>query len=287
MSRTARRTVALAAIVLLTFGCAAHVIAPPPLPPPPPTSIECPVRDCATAAPEGPVREDALEEPARRTLVRFPFATDRAKGNPAAPNEYFLGRQADTLGECVVSIPPGHKSGKVERPWSIFGHEFEEKLNDHVVLTAVRESLRAHFFEGLRTRMHEAAARLGPLDARDVLVFVHGYNTTFAEAAWRTAQLSHDLRFPGVALLYSWSSAGDTKAYLADGENARLSAPHLRQLLVDLASVPDTRYVHVVAHSMGNRVVTEALMRLSPAERRIVNAKLNRRERDPAAQNPL
>jgi esterase/lipase superfamily enzyme len=59
-------------------------------------------------------------EPVQRTLVRFSFATDGAKGNRAVPNEYFLGRPVDSLtfGECIVSIPPGHKSGKVERPWS-------------------------------------------------------------------------------------------------------------------------------------------------------------------------
>jgi esterase/lipase superfamily enzyme len=87
---------------------------------------------------------------------------------------------------------------------------------------------------------------------------VHGYNSGFAEAALRTAQLAHDLKFPGLALFYSWPSAGKVLAYWQDEEMAQLSEGVFEQLLGELSQLPFTD-IYIVAHSMGNRIVTSAL----------------------------
>ena len=36
------------------------------------------------------------------------------------------------------------------------------------------------------------------------VVFVHGYNTAFDYAVYRTAQIAYDLKFDGVPFLFSW-----------------------------------------------------------------------------------
>ena len=74
----------------------------------------------------------------------------------------------------------------------------------------------------------------------------------------RTAQIAHDLRFPGMALFYSWPSAGRATGYWYDEEAARLSEPVFEQLIEDLSQLPVTD-IYIVAHSMGNRIVGHAL----------------------------
>ena len=109
-----------------------------------------------------------------------------------------------------------------------------------------------------------------PFDIRDLstiestlanlskLIFVHGFNVSFEDAARRTAQLAHALDFRGVAF-YSWPSRGHALAYTWDEESARWTVPHLQDFLGRLARDAKLDTLHVVAHSMGNRCLTEAL----------------------------
>ena len=63
------------------------------------------------------------------------------------------------------------------------------------------------------------------------------------------------------AILYSWPSQGKLGlvAYNKDGRNAELSAPHFKAFLSRLTARTGVQTVHVIAHSMGNRVVLKAL----------------------------
>jgi esterase/lipase superfamily enzyme len=95
-----------------------------------------------------------------------------------------------------------------------------------------------------------------------VLLFIHGYRVTFKDAALRTAQLAADLAFAGAPMFYSWPSKGTATGYLADKESARASAIHLKTLLEELAALPGSPSVYVIAHSMGNEVLVSALQSL-------------------------
>jgi len=75
---------------------------------------------------------------------------------------------------------------------------------------------------------------LGSSETKSVLLFVHGFNTTFTDVALRTAQLAHDLSFRGLPLFFSWPSAGSTRSYFQDEEMAQLSVPPFNQLLTRL-----------------------------------------------------
>jgi esterase/lipase superfamily enzyme len=88
---------------------------------------------------------------------------------------------------------------------------------------------------------------------------VHGFHEQFEHAARRTAQLAYDLNFHGVPVLYSWPTKGTYEGYPADEASAEWTAPHFRQFLELLASASGDRAIHVLAHSMGTRVVTGAL----------------------------
>jgi esterase/lipase superfamily enzyme len=94
---------------------------------------------------------------------------------------------------------------------------------------------------------------------RKALVFIHGFNVQFDAAVRRTAQIAFDWNFDGPAILYSWPSRGRVRHYPADEENVRESAVRLAAFFHDLNRHVGTDSVVVIAHSMGNRAVTDAL----------------------------
>jgi esterase/lipase superfamily enzyme len=107
------------------------------------------------------------------------------------------------------------------------------------------------------------AEALDAAGARDLLVFVHGYNVSFEEAVLRTAQIAYDLAFPGEAICYSWPSQGGVLEYLVDAANVSWTVPHLVGFLESLQRDVAPRRIHLLAHSMGNRAVTAALQLLA------------------------
>lgn len=92
---------------------------------------------------------------------------------------------------------------------------------------------------------------------RCALIFVHGYNTTFAFATKRMAQLQADLNYEGRPILFSFGAAGRVGDYINDTEAGELAAPALNQLMTALANAGAT--VDVIAHSMGVRLALRAM----------------------------
>lgn len=159
-------------------------------------------------------------------------------------------------GSCQVTIPPDHRVGQVDTP-SIFKLEFVEDANKHVVLERViRQDDKQSFFDGLRSTIDESTDR-------QALVFVHGYNVSFESAVKRTAQIAHDLRFDGAPICYSWPSHGALANYTKDMANADATVVTLQRFLEDLVQETDKTTIHLVAHSMGNRALLQALDRIA------------------------
>lgn len=100
---------------------------------------------------------------------------------------------------------------------------------------------------------------LARTNSRDILVFVHGYNSSFEEAAVRLAQLVADMGFDGTAILFSWPSAGALSGYIRDQQTARNAGWHLLHLLRDQLPQTQPSRIHVIAHSMGSEVLSKAL----------------------------
>jgi esterase/lipase superfamily enzyme len=180
------------------------------------------------------------------------YATNRkVTGNTSPASLYGAVFDANLqYGRAIVSIPPGHTPGNLELP-TLWKLEREADPNKHFVLKAV-QPLDAD------AARNEIADKLRSTGTSAVLLFVHGYNTSFADAALRTAQLAHDLSFPGLAMFYSWPSAGRALAYWQDEETSQLSEVVFDQLLTDLSRLP-VADIYIVAHSMGNRIVSAAL----------------------------
>ncbi len=92
----------------------------------------------------------------------------------------------------------------------------------------------------------------------DLLIFVHGFNTSFTNAAIRCAQLSHDTNFKGEAVFFSWPSAENPTTYAIDKKRAKENFGLLADFLQDISSQTD-KNIHIVAHSMGTYILINSL----------------------------
>lgn len=224
-----------------------------------------------TAAVSEPLRASAVRSaPADPfTTIRVYYGTNRAATGSRVPGEFYGTRQGHTTyGFCDVSIPRNHQAGKLESP-SIWRFEFRENPEKHIVLLRVLKRSKDQFVAALQREVWESMEVIdtpeGPaLRGGEVFVFVHGYNNTFEDSARRTAQIAYDLRFAGAPVMYSWpSQAGSSlDAYRHDGQMAGWSEEHLIDFVTTVARDSGARRVHLIAHSMGNRIVSGALRRL-------------------------
>ncbi|MFN7180228.1 alpha/beta hydrolase [Hyphomonas sp.] len=137
--------------------------------------------------------------------------------------------------------------------------EEPSELAKYVFLTRITQAGRETFL----SELDEALANRG---SESALLFVHGFNTPFDDALIRSAQLSVDLSRRGifdvgVPVLFSWPSAGRVSLgdYRGDQDRSLAAAPYLEEFLDVLTGNAQIRRINIVAHSMGNRILTEAL----------------------------
>jgi esterase/lipase superfamily enzyme len=200
------------------------------------------VSGCASIGLAGP-GESAVEP---RSVSIFVVSTRKGEGGAASEAAVANGARFSLQ---MIGVPPGHAPGRVERP--AFGSEDPQK---HFSARSRRGLDETAFFSELASHI---SGRIG--SNRDVLLYVHGFNTSYDEARFRLAQIADDARFGGVAMLYTWPAAGSLLDYGAAKESATIARDALSKLLHRLSELPDIGRVHVLAHSMGAWLAMEAL----------------------------
>jgi esterase/lipase superfamily enzyme len=212
---------------------------------------------------------EASNQTANHATVSVFYATDRKPSGDTVPETFYTGVRfnprtgEDSLlyGVAEVSIPRDHRIGEIERP-SLWRLEYREDPNKHVVILGVTPQKADDFFQKL-------SGGVSASETHDLLVFIHGYNTTFADALRRTAQIFYDLDFDGAPILYSWPSAGEVSKYPVDETNVEWTTPHLLAFLTLVIQRSHPQNVYLLAHSMGNRALIRALESLRPKEHAI------------------
>lgn len=230
----------------------------------------------AAPAPESPraesTRSPAAEPPSpaakaaddRWDVVPVFYGTDRRSTKVGNRLDYGIERARRLeLGGALVTVPKIHEVPNVERPW-VYRLPFTQ-----IVLLQEKEDPARHFtLKEVKALTREELAKLvrdrlaGARDFKEhAFVFVHGFNTTFEAALYRTAQIAYDLRFDGAPFLYSWPSKGQIglQDYSYDRESSGQAEPFLRQFLEFVTKETGARSVSVIAHSMGNQVLLPVL----------------------------
>jgi len=150
---------------------------------------------------------------------------------------------------ATMTIPPGHRAGSIEGP--LWG---KPNGRNDIVVAGERQLDGDEFRAELASHV---SGRIGV--NRDILVFVHGFNTSFDEVRSRAAQIVADAHFGGVAVLFTWPSRSDLFGYVSDKDSATASRDALQALLRDLGQTPGVGKIHVLGHSMGGWLTMEAL----------------------------
>lgn len=181
----------------------------------------------------------------------------RRHQNPDPAEFYGTSRgQRLVYGVSVVSIPKDHRIGTLETHsvWSVLKLEFKADPEKHVILHRVSAMARDEFFDHLKQKVQQS-------ENKAAVVFVHGFNVSFEDAVRRTAQIAYDLRFEGAPICYSWPSKArlSLAGYRHDATNVKWTSIHLKQFLEDLAASSGASSIHLIAHSMGNQALTDAL----------------------------
>jgi esterase/lipase superfamily enzyme len=181
------------------------------------------------------------------------YATTRA---PGSPDELYGNRRSSRIryGEIDVSIPPDREPGDIKaapegrtpNPARDFFALNHERFAD---ADALRRAVAA-----------ELARRKGP--AREVALFVHGFNNTFPEAVYRLGQLGNDVEGQALPVLYSWPSRGSALGYVYDRDSVLFARDGLEETL-DILVAAGAEKIILVGHSLGSELLMETLRQMT------------------------
>lgn len=237
-----------AGLALLAASCSHHT--------PPPTAAPLPR---AAAA-----RSYASTDTGAIRLNIF-VATTRRSVQSDRPGERYGTDDADSLQFASVNVNvPSYRArgtGDLPRPSALRVNPLAYRPDpqaDFFVASAIPTD-SARFVQRL-------AADLATTRSRDLLVFVHGYNVSFEDAAVRAAQVAVDLNFDGTVVLFSWPSAASVTAYVRDQQSARNAGFQLLRLLRNHAVAAHPDRIHLLAHSMGAEVFGKAMTLAAPGD---------------------
>jgi esterase/lipase superfamily enzyme len=190
------------------------------------------------------------------------FVTNRDPKPKAKPTDFgkvFSAAGVDDLRFGVAEMERG-KGGK----WALKGiRTAPEKLDGSD--DAKSQLGSAEVFATLRDRLMKSK--------KDVLVYLHGYATSFRDALVNAARLQENhAAHIGDTAVFSWPSDGRTipwQSYKSDRTDARASGPAFARAFIKAAEFmrgvvraggPRCQArIHLVAHSMGNYVLRNAL----------------------------
>ncbi len=207
---------------------------------------------------------DNLPQPGTRHLPLF-YATNRGIAPVAAPKTphdvAFNSRSTDqlTIGRATMLVPADEIARRAQRNAQAMGllHDAQGRLAsvDRLKLLAVYKApAQQAFTTELRIMAHRAVRFKG-----QALIFVHGYNVAFENAMIRATQITFDLDFDGPVLPFAWPSQGSLLGYRTDQQSAADASARLVEFIDFLSTQAGELKLHIVAHSMGNRVLAGAL----------------------------
>lgn len=205
----------------------------------------------AACAPRGHITMDPAAAQVGQVVPVFVGTTRKPD---AATGQFGSGRlEGEDYVQLDISVPPDRKLGTIPFPKKYGPPDpHRDFLTTDQTLYASPAAFRADLARAIRAQ---------PTGKREAVVYVHGFNNTFAEGVYRIAQISHDLQVPGVAVHYSWPSAANPLNYGYDRDSALFARDGLERLLNQVRAAGADRIV-LLGHSMGAELVMEVLRQM-------------------------
>ena len=139
------------------------------------------------------------------------------------------------------------------RDYDAASDTFTKKIADetsYVVLP--QENVNAGFRTDQATWLGHLKSQMG---SNDVLIFVHGFNTSQAKMLRRLRKLKKGLvlnGFRGAVTAFSWPNRERATGYLSDKNDVPKFAKSLLQdAVLPIWSMPERPNIHILCHSMG------------------------------------
>ena len=113
-----------------------------------------------------------------------------------------------------------------------------------------------------RALQAEVARRLASSARKEVVLFVHGYNNSFSDAALTMGELCHFLGREFVCGIFTWPAGGNRGilfGYDVDYESSVYAVEHLRKTIRTIATTPGLERIHLLAHSRGTDLLVSAV----------------------------
>jgi esterase/lipase superfamily enzyme len=112
----------------------------------------------------------------------------------------------------------------------------------------------------------EIARRIAIARHKEVVLYVHGYNSSFESAALTMGELCHFLGRDFVCGIFTWPAGGRRGilfGYNFDRESAEYAVEDLVKAIRIVARTPGVERIHLIAHSRGTDTLASALAALS------------------------
>lgn len=190
----------------------------------------------------------------QKRWLRVYYVTNRLGTKKVATAEAYGKDRTENLSYGTVDVAVLHdtKMKDLESP-AIFKFEKATSLDEFSVAGSYTMLTHDQWLEDVQKRARQ-------FEKPGVLLFIHGYNVNFVDAARRAGQLAYDLAFPGPTVFFSWPSEASVIHYLNDGREAENSWQAAASVLGDMSNMLPNGPLYVVAHSMGNRVMLGGLI---------------------------
>jgi esterase/lipase superfamily enzyme len=271
--------VVLSAVVLITAGCGTVLMKTP------------------AAVSNGQLDPFARVIPERQNSEAPVFVASARKVSGASePSRFYTDDRSRVvrLGLATVQIGPGMTWEELVRESRIA----KRQNNPTLAVTAYKEfgplwstlwppDLRFHRDwdpadadrEPAKRFVAAVEAMLHNSHRRQITIYVHGFNTQFAENLMLAGEFWHYLARDDVMISFDWASRGSLFSYQVDKANASFAVRQFRRLLEFLAASTSASRIDIIGHSAGCVVVAEALHQLNLIYYDLDDEKVQRRSK--------
>jgi esterase/lipase superfamily enzyme len=202
----------------------------------------------------------SVEADGEYAVITTFFATNRSSDTAATAAHMFRDGRASnpSFGKSYVTL---------RRSGDTFDIEPDSLIKVDIVNPPTADATLSYNEVFTRKRLgSEVDSELNRSGTDSLLIYVHGFNMSFENAAIASAQLSYDIGFKGTTVFYSWPARGGASAYIADAESAAASQRQFEAMASELLYQTRATKVYLVAHSLGARLASRALKSVFQAE---------------------
>ena len=213
------------------------------------------------------------------------YATNRQPMESATNSDHYSIFPSETLRMGFVV----HRVGEQSMSWEeIYNESLQVKRSQDILITReyAREVVEYNIDDDLSTLSSQAGGFFEQIDKlldknidKDILLYVHGANSSYYRATAQGAQFYHFTGHNSVVITFAWPSAENILKYKVDVMHAKKTVPAFARLIELLATHTKAKYINILAYSAGAQVTAPGLVYLREAYPQMTTDELKKKFR--------